>query len=423
MTHQKLRITYFYNKNIAHIILHALFSKKAFLIYKPTSVTVNRKNIMSKRILLLSVSAGAGHMRAAEAIRAFANQHGDQIEATHFDVMDYVPPTFRKLYADYYIGLVNKLPAVWGYLYQVTNDAAPDSSMQKIRRGIERLSTRALRKAITAFKPDAIICTHFLPAEILARMISKGNLACPVWVQVTDFDLHRMWVQDHMAGYFAANEEVAFRMRAQNIPAAHIHVTGIPIAPVFGLALDRAVCAAEFGLDPERKTVLLMGGGAGLGRLDTIAERLLAQADDFQLVVLAGKNATVLAALQILAANYPGRLFPQGFTNQVERLMACADLVITKPGGLTSSECLAMGRPMIVNAPIPGQEERNADYLLEQGVAMKACDAVTLEYRVGLLLSSPARLDEMRKKALSLGRPDAAQRALDIVLANQENAQ
>jgi len=372
-----------------------------------------------KRILLLSVSAGAGHMRAAEAIRACANVPGSEVEATHLDVMNFVSPAFRKLYADYYINLVNKLPAVWGYLYQVTNDAAPDSSMQRVRRGVERLSTRALRKEITAFKPDAIICTHFLPAEILARMIRKGDLDCPVWVQVTDFDLHRMWVQDHIAGYFAASEEVAFRMRAHGIAAANIHVTGIPIMPAFGQLLDRKVCAAEYGLDPARTTILLMGGGAGLGSLDTVAERLLGLNGDFQLIALAGKNAAALAALQALAARYPGRLLPQGFTDKVERLMACADLVITKPGGLTTSECLAMGLPMIVNSPIPGQEERNADYLLEQGVAMKACDAVTLEYRVGYLLDNPDRLSDMRAKALALGRPDAALRVMTTVLGGE----
>ncbi|WP_018605220.1 MGDG synthase family glycosyltransferase [Uliginosibacterium gangwonense] len=370
-----------------------------------------------KRILLLSVSAGAGHMRAAEAIRAHAAMHGEDLVVTHLDAMDYVSGGFRKLYADYYITLVNKLPAVWGYLYQVTNDAMPDSPMQKLRRAIERLSTRELRKEIKAFEPDAIICTHFLPAEMLSRMIRKGKIDCPVWVQVTDFDLHRMWVQDHIAGYFAANEEVAFRMRAQGIPAENIHVTGIPIMPAFGQALDRKACAAEYGLDPARPTVLLMGGGAGLGSLDAVAERLLSVAGDYQLIALAGKNKAALEALQGLTARYPGRLFPQGFTNKVEHLMACADLVITKPGGLTASECLAVGLPMIVNSPIPGQEERNADFLLEQGAALKACDPVTLEYRVLYLLGNPARLAEMRAKARALGRPDAAAQVLARVLA------
>ncbi|MEP7155002.1 MAG: glycosyltransferase [Betaproteobacteria bacterium] len=371
----------------------------------------------TKKILLLSVSAGAGHMRAAEALRAFAGAHAPAIEATHFDVMNFVPSTFRKVYTDLYIDLVNKHPAAWGYLYQATNDAQPDSFVQRLRQKVERLNTRALMREIETLKPDAIICTHFLPAEILSNAIRKERLDCPVWVQVTDFDLHRMWVHEHMAGYFAASDEVAFRMRAMGIAADKVHVTGIPIMPAFGQPQDRVACAKSFGLDPARLTILLMGGGAGLGSLDTVASRLLALPGNFQLIVMAGKNADALFALQQLATQHPGRLLAQGFTDKVEKLMACADLVITKPGGLTTSECLAMGLPMIVNSPIPGQEERNADYLLEQRVALKAFDPVTLEYRVGLLVNEPARLAEMHRNTRALARPEAGQRVIDTVLA------
>ena len=213
--------------------------------------------MVAKKILLLSVSAGAGHMRAAEAIRAAALQSHPYVQVTHLDAMDYVTAAFKKLYTDFYIKLVNKAPTLWGYLYHHTNDAQPDSLMEQLRRKLERMDARALRQSIKDFQPDAIVCTHFLPAEMLSRLIRKGEVHCPVWVQVTDFDLHRLWVQDGIAG----------------------------------------------------------------------------------------KNAQALDALQTLALRYPGRLLAQGFTNQVERLMACADVVITKPGGLTSSECLAMGLP------------------------------------------------------------------------------
>ncbi|MEN9866862.1 MAG: hypothetical protein RL748_2452 [Pseudomonadota bacterium] len=373
-----------------------------------------------KRILLLSVSAGAGHMRAAEALRVCASDPSYQVEATHLDVMNFVTAGFRKIYTDFYIKLVNKSPTLWGYLYTATHEAQSDSTMEKLRRGLERLNAQDLLKQIAAFKPDAIVCTHFLPAEMLSRLIRKDRLHCPVWVQVTDFDLHRMWVHEHMAGYFAANDEVAFRMRAQGLAANRIHVTGIPIMPAFGSELNRAACAAEFGIAPDRTTILLMGGGAGLGSMDTIAARLLALGGNFQLIALAGKNEKALAALKLIAAQYPGRLLAQGFTHEVEKLMTCSDLVITKPGGLTTSECLALGLPMIVNSPIPGQEERNADFLLEQGVALKAFDDVTLEYRVRYLLERPEKLADMRAKAIKLGRAHAAQTVLQTVCRGPE---
>lgn len=372
------------------------------------------------RILFLSVSAGAGHARAAEALCATAAIEFRGMKTLHLDVMEYVPATFRKLYTDLYIALVNRHPQLWRMLYHATSKADPASPTQKLRRAIERLSTRALRCAIDAFAPDAIVCTHFLPAEILMHEIHRERLAVPVWVQVTDFDLHGMWVIPRMTGYFAASEEVAFRMRAAGIPAERIQASGIPVMPGFVAPLDRKACAQGFGLDPALRTILLMGGGGGLGGLDEVAASLLrlgqgGTTQDFQLIVLAGRNLEALTRLRTLAAGHPARLFPFGFTDEVPRFMACSDLAITKPGGLTTSECLAMGVPMLLNAPIPGQEESNADYLLEHGAALKAVDTVALEYRVAMLLAEPERLQRMHAAAAALGRPHAAREVLRSV--------
>ncbi|MBB3228728.1 processive 1,2-diacylglycerol beta-glucosyltransferase [Luteibacter sp. Sphag1AF] len=376
---------------------------------------------MTRRILMLSVSAGAGHVRAADALHATVEAmaaQGHDVVAGHLDVMDYVPSSFRRLYADFYLRLITRHPQLWGMLYRITGDAHPDALTQRMRRTMERLNTRALRKAIAAFQPDAIICTHFLPAEMLMHDIRRERFHVPVWVQVTDFDLHRMWVVPRMRGYFAANDEIAARMHAVGIDRRNVYATGIPIMPAFATAPARAQCAGEYGIDPARPAYLVMGGGAGVGNLDEVAARLLAVEGDFQLVVLAGRNADALSKLQKLAVAHPGRLFPQGFSKQVERLMACCDLAITKPGGLTTSECLAMGLPMIVNAPIPGQEERNADYLLEQGAALKAIDAEALAWRIGHLSRNPGHLSSMRERARAIGRPDAAKHVLDVVLAD-----
>ncbi len=384
----------------------------------PAGKIFEPRPVRPKKILLLSVSAGAGHVRAAEAIRAYAAMHPSGIKAVHIDVMNFVPAPFRKIYANFYIALVTRFPALWGFVYRVMNSAGQDGAAGKTRQCIQRLSTTRLLKEIARIDPDIIICTHFLPAEILAPLARNNTLRCPVWVQVTDFDLHRIWVHDGMAGYFSANEEVAFRIHAQGIARQSIHVAGIPIMPAFAHILDRAECAREFDIDPQRMTLLLMGGGAGMGKLDELASKLLAMNADFQLVVLAGKNEKLLDALQNLSRHFPGRLIPQGYTTRIERLMACADVAITKPGGLTTAECLAVGLPMIIHSPIPGQEERNADFLLEQGVALKANDAETLEYRIRFLLDSPAKLADMRKKANTLGRPLAARNVIDTALRN-----
>jgi processive 1,2-diacylglycerol beta-glucosyltransferase len=285
-----------------------------------------------------------------------------------------------------------------------------------MRRTIERLNTRKLKVTLATLKPDHVICTHFLPAGLLSRMVKKETFTQPVWVVDTDFDIHAMWIYDGMSGYFAADDEVAWRMRDRGVDPERIHVTGIPIMPSFSQQLDRVTCAQEFGIDPKRTTLLMMSGGAGLGGTDTLAERLLRLSDDFQIIALTGKNAALFNAFETLAAKYPQRLFPLGFTDRINRIMAISDLAITKPGGLTTSECLAMGLPMIVVSPIPGQEERNADYLLEHGVAMKAYDVAGMEYRVKWLLEHPQSLEEMRQRLQHIGKPHAARDVLRIVL-------
>jgi processive 1,2-diacylglycerol beta-glucosyltransferase len=369
----------------------------------------------AKRVLLLSVSAGAGHVRAAEALRVAAETEFGAT-AKHLDVMDHVPSAFRAVYADLYLHLIERFPLLWAQLYRVTDQTPRNAPIQKLRRAIERLNTGSLRKAIAAFAPDAIIVTHFLPAELLARECARGRIACPVWVQVTDFDLHALWAAPGLAGYCAANDEVAYRMRARGLPDERVHATGIPIMPAFATPLDRAACAAELGFDPQRPTVLLMGGGAGVGALDRTAEHLLALPGDFQIAALAGRNADLLSRLRTLAARVPSRLFAFGFTDRIERLMAASDLAVTKPGGLTTSECLALGLPMIVHAPIPGQEERNCDFLLESGAGVKAVDLTALAYRVATLFGDRPRLARMAAAARALGRPAAARDVLRLVL-------
>lgn len=362
------------------------------------------------RILIISVSAGAGHVRAAQAIRAAALERG--LEATHLDLMDLVAGGYRKLYTKNYLALVRRYPRLWGWMYEATDLAAHDSLMQRARRAAEACLTRRARAVIEAHRADVIVCTHFLPAEMLAY----ARPACPVWVQVTDYDLHRAWVQPGMAGYFAASEEIAFLMKSRGIAPEAIHVTGIPVMPAFARRFDRLACARALGLDPALPTVLLMGGGGGLGGLEECAARLLAAAPGFQLMVLAGHNETALHALRRLATEHRGRLFPLPFTDQVEQVMACADLAITKPGGLSVSECLAQGLPMILHEPIPGQEERNAEFLLEQGAALKAASFPALEYRLRNLLGHPARLAEMSANARRAARPDAARRVIEALL-------
>jgi processive 1,2-diacylglycerol beta-glucosyltransferase len=379
--------------------------------------------VANRTLVLLSVSAGAGHVRAAEALRARAALDYPGVNAIHLDLMEWVPSLFRKVYAESFLYVVEKYPEIWGYLYGKTDKPPREySKTEGLRKAMERLNTVRFMKVLKDLNPDHVICTHFLPAQLLSRKIRKGSVKIPVWVQVTDFDVHRLWIHDHMAGYFAASDEVAWRMADKGVNAGAVQVTGIPIMPAFSSPLEKAACARELGLDPSRTVLALMSGGAGVGAgtggggMDATAARLLAMPGNFQLIAMAGRNEKLLADLNRLAEAHPGRLFPMGFTRTIERIMTAADVAVTKPGGLTSSECLAMGLPMILVNPIPGQEERNADYLLENGAALKAYDSAGLEFRVRELLANPRRIAALRENALALGRPHAASAVLERVL-------
>ena len=375
---------------------------------------------MSK-LLILSVSAGNGHVRAAHALEATALSLPDAPQVVHIDAMQHVASGFRKVYADWYIELVNRHPGLWSYLHRKTDTTPHHATSQRLRRAIERVSSGALLQAIRDARPDAIVCTHFLPAELLMRETNRQRLACPVWLQVTDYDLHNMWLVPGMAGYFAATEEVAHRMRARGLPSDRIHVTGIPVMPGFSNPqspeVDRTACRVKLGLRSDAPVVLIVSGGAGVGDLATTVANLLALPGEFQIVAVAGRNEAAKVALDALALRHPGRLLAIGFTNEMQRLMAAADLVVTKPGGLTVSECLALGRPMLLISPIPGQEEHNASFLMEQGAAWLAYDAVGLEFRLARLLSEPMQLGGMAAHSRRLGKPDAARTVLERVLA------
>jgi processive 1,2-diacylglycerol beta-glucosyltransferase len=374
-----------------------------------------------KKLLILSVSAGAGHVRAAQAVEAAARAATPPLDATHLDLLSIAPADFRRFYGAHYLKLVEALPQLWSYLYSKTDRPSRNSLIGDLKRAAEKLNLRKLDTEIARLEPDLILCTHFLPAELLSRQRARrkagANSVPQLWVQVTDFDVHALWVHPHVDRYCVASEEVAFRLADRGVPREKIAVTGIPVMPQFAEALNRRTCAAELGLDPAKFTVLMMAGGGGVGALDELAERVLREPGELQLVALAGRNETLLKRLRALAKKNRGRLFPLGFTTTVDRIMSAADLVITKPGGLSTSECLAKGKPMLLVSPIPGQEERNADYLLEAGAAVKAVDAATLSFKLRKLLEEPGKLAAMSAAAARIGAPHAARDVVALLSA------
>ena len=201
--------------------------------------------------------------------------------------------------------LFEKLPQLWAYLYAKSDRPSRDSFVGKLKRAGEKLNTRKLFAELDRLDPHAILCTHFLPAELLSRARARGRKIPPLWVQVTDFDVHALWVHPHVDRYCVASEEVAFRLADRGVPREKIHVTGIPVMPQFAAPLDREVCAREVGISASKFNVLMMAGGAGVGGLDELAARLLQLPENIQLVALAGRNEDLLTRLRALARSHP----------------------------------------------------------------------------------------------------------------------
>lgn len=368
---------------------------------------------MFERVLILSASAGAGHVRAAQAIeKAFKilNAAGD---LRNIDTLDYTNKLFQKLYSKAYIELVDKAPDVLGWLYEHFDKPW---HYQRRRLAFDKLNTRPFIKLLKDYQPDLAVCTHFLPAEIISWLKEKHRLDTRQAIVVTDFDLHALWLCRHYEHYFVALEETKLHLQALGIPPEKITVSGIPIDPVFAENKDKNAMRKKLGLDVALPAILISAGGFGVGPMEMLIESLTKMRNKVQVIAICGKNNELKNRLEKFSAKSLShssvKIIPVGYTTQMDEYMSAADLLLGKPGGLTTSEALAKSLPIVVVNPIQGQEERNSDHLLEEGAAIRCNNLPILAYKIDKLLDDPRRLSLMKKNVCRLARPTAA---LDIV--------
>lgn len=360
---------------------------------------------------MLSAAAGAGHVSAAEALVAELCGRGEP--ARHEEVLRLTNPLFKRLYSDLYLELVNRQPELLGWLYDALDKPWQH---QKRRLALDRLNTGPLKRLLRSHPPRLAICTHFLPAEILLHLRRKDGLQIPLGIVVTDLDAHALWLYKGVDWYFVAREETRQHLTRLGIPAETIHVTGIPVHPAFAAPKPRSEARLALGLDPDRTTILVVAGGFGVGPVETIVRETRGVRGSAQVVVVCGKNARLEKRLSELPAGDGAPLHVVGFTRDMATLMAAADLFVGKAGGLSSSEALARGLVLVIVNPIPGQEERNADHYLEEGVALRCNSLATLSWKISALLEDPPRLELMRENVRHLATPCAAARIAEIAL-------
>ncbi len=362
------------------------------------------------RVLLLSATSGAGHVRAAQAVEAALRLRGDCV-VEHVDALRYVSKLFQRVYDKAYIGLVRRAPELMGMLYASTDHPWRN---ERRRLALDRLNTGPMIRMLEQVQPDLCMATHFLPAEIISWLIAKRKLKARHTIVVTDFDVHSMWLCRNVDRYFVGMEEAAEYLVRIGVPREKLRVTGIPVDPVFAAPLPKSEARKQLRLDPASTIILVSAGGYGIGPVEQLVKELLEMERPWQIVAIAGKAEKTQKRLEELsksAGKSPAgfaRLCPIGFTTEMDKYMAAADLMVGKAGGLTTSEALARALPMALIEPIPGQEERNADHLLEAGAAIRCNNLPAAAWKIARLLDNPARLAAMQEAAKSWGNPSAA---------------
>jgi len=379
------------------------------------------KKAKEKSLLVLSTSAGAGHVRAAEALAQTAGALSLPIAIRHEDVLDFTSPIFKKVYADIQFAIINQSPELWGFLYRRTESKAMKKTKSPLLRIFDQFNYKKYLRALDEWKPDGVLCTHFLPYAAISEQLKAPGWTIPFFSVVTDYYVHTLWLNESLKRFYVPSEEARWGMYQQGIHDDKLLVTGIPLMPQFGERVAKRKARAAVDLSPTPFTILVLSGGYGVGVIDelvpSIADFLATnQPREFQLVVVCGKNRKLYDILDQKKFPTNVRVKLYQFIDFVDKVMDASDIMITKAGGLSISEALAKELPMIIFDPIPGQEGHNTNYLLEHGAALTASNFSILHYKLKNVLEQPALLASMHKNAGLIARPDAAKKILEDVV-------
>jgi len=376
------------------------------------------------RILIATVTAGAGHLAAAAALDEAWRACRPEDVVERIDLVKFFSPLHRKIVSDGYVKLVANAPELWGMMFGKTDDPKVARVLLRLQRALPSGSRMKFARHVKHFAPDVVLCTHYLPLQILGRMRAKtkrpkeSSPASPMVVSiVTDFVAHALWMDPCVDFYCVAAEETKARLLARGVTPDNVVATGIPISARFSAKPDPRAVRQTLGLRDDQPVMLVLSGGFGMGPVGEIVAELDKVQRTFQIVVVTGRNPELRRELAAEDRRHPTHVL--GYASNMQELMAAADLIITKPGGLTTSELLALGKPLFIVNPIPGQEAANSDFLLERGAASKVNRVEDLPFRIEQLLGTK-KLVEMARAARALGRPNAASEICEEVVRRSE---
>ena len=366
-------------------------------------------------VLILTVSTGFGHTATALSIERRLQDKG--ISTKIIDVYQYanklISETLDKstaLYAKY-------TPEVYRLIYQYLDSGALDDRFN-LMSFINALCTFRFERLIRELDPDFIICTHVFAAQLVHELKKKGRCRAELLGICTDYTIHPYWetltTMDH---FVIASESLIYRAVKKGIRREIIHPFGIPVHPKFYRSVSRQEARRRLGYDEDSRVILLMGGGLGYGMVDGQAGRILSVRQKLELAVVCGNNTRQRAEFEKIRDKMPfAKIHVYGFVDNVNDMMDAADLLVSKPGGLTVTEALLKGLPMVVINPIAGHEERNLEFLLNQGACVRADKSFPLDEAVAMLLSDHRRVEDMKRRIECLAKPNAGQDLVDFIV-------
>jgi processive 1,2-diacylglycerol beta-glucosyltransferase len=360
------------------------------------------------KLLMLYASAGAGHMQAAKALKAVCNEQ-QVADAEAIDILDYTPGYFRGLYKGGYLQIVKRIPELWGYLYDRSYKFKRSAIATRLHCAVGNMHLAPLLRYVKGFKPDGIVFTHFLGWDALGSLKGLKLFDIPFFCVVTDFAVHALWINRHVYKYYVASEGEKRVLISHGIDNKDILITGIPVSPQFAAGFNRQALRQGLGIRPLAPAILMISGRYNLRGYEQLLLSFKHVKDYCHIIVLAGKNKPLELKMQQISKTLRNKKVTiLGLVDNMHELMAASDIVISKPGGLTTSEVLASRTLMAVIDPIPGQEQRNSDYLLESGVAIRIHDMETGGKKIADLLTNKRRLDIMKRHLRYVSRPRAA---------------
>ena len=374
-----------------------------------------------KKILIFYASYGGGHLNAAKSIYECILENYPKMEVELIDCMKYVNKAIEKVTTAAYIEAAKKMPIVWGRIY---NDSQK-GPLAHISSRSNKIMAIKLLKLLREKQPELIISTHPFGSQMCSYLKRKKKISAKIATIMTDFAIHDQWIVENEFTdyYFVAQEGMKEQLMQKNIPAEKIYVTGIPVSKRFLQQYDKNKIIKEFNLSEDKKTILFFGGGEfGLGKTRTfeIFEKFVqfAKNNNMQIVGISGKNEKMKLNFEEIVEKNDAQKNVKilEFTNQVSELMSISCLVVTKPGGMTTTESLVSHLPMVIINPIPGQEEENAKFLEENGIAIWLKKKDDVEHTIGTLLKSPEKLEKMRNQAKIFAHPNSTQDICKILI-------